>query len=153
MALSIPGRRQVAALPVRFSEGRGEPQVLLITSRETRRWLVPKGWPIAGVGDAEAAAREAKQKAGVVGRISAHPCGDFTYFERAADSLATTDVSVFRLVVERELGRWKEAEQRERQWVSPTDAASLVQEPQLAAIILRQAHELPSNSRGYDGAF
>lgn len=61
--------RQVASLPLRRSED-GKIEVLLVTSRETRRWIIPKGWPMKGKKQHEAAAIEAEEEAGVIGNTS-----------------------------------------------------------------------------------
>ena len=65
--------KQVAALPVRRGED-GSLEVLLVTSRETGRWVIPKGWPSKRLSDREAAAREARQEAGVTGTIKNKKC-------------------------------------------------------------------------------
>ena len=74
----MPNLNQVAAIPVR-RRGDGNLEVLLVTSRETRRWIVPKGWPWPEVSDHEAAAAEAWEEAGVRGRILADELGAYTY--------------------------------------------------------------------------
>ena len=71
-------RAQFAALPWRLG-AEGAVEVLLITSRETRRWVIPKGWPIKGRSSAKSAAREAFEEAGVVGKIGKAPIGVFAY--------------------------------------------------------------------------
>ena len=67
---------QVAALPVKGKPGKY--RVLLVTSRETRRWIIPKGWPMKGRKDHEAAAQEALEEAGVTGHVHKHPMGAYT---------------------------------------------------------------------------
>lgn len=128
--------RQVAALPWRVDERQGL-QILLITSRETRRWVIPKGGRMAGKTDAEAAAIEAAEEAGVVGRFDRLPIGKFRYLKRLhALSSRSTIVSVFSMQVVIQLGTWPEDGERERRWMSPEDAARAVHEPDLAALIL-----------------
>ena len=126
-------RPQVAALPVRH--GSGAPEVMLITSRETRRWLIPKGWPIKGLKDRDAAAMEAVQEAGVRGAIGRRPLGAYTYQKRLADRLQPCRVMVYRLDVDMELGAWRESDERIRRWFSPAEAAAHVSEPGLASMI------------------
>ena len=70
---------QVAALPVRIDTG-GKPWILLVTSRETSRWIIPKGWTMKGRRAWEAAAIEAIEEAGVVGRLRRKPIGSYHYF-------------------------------------------------------------------------
>src|SRR5271168_308516 len=74
-------RPQVAALPIRVLAG-GKPQILLLTSRETRRWVIPKGWPMKGRKPWEAAAIEALEEAGIEGRARKKSIGNFLYFKR-----------------------------------------------------------------------
>ena len=127
---------QVAALPVKGKPG--SYRVLLITSRESRRWIVPKGWPMKGRKDHEAAAQEALEEAGVTGRIHKHPMGAYTYEKRSPQGDAEPiRVMVYMLEVENEASKWPEKDQRKREWVSPSEAAARVGETGLGEIILR----------------
>jgi 8-oxo-dGTP pyrophosphatase MutT (NUDIX family) len=126
-------RAQVAALPYRGAAG----EVLLVSSRESRRWIVPKGWPIKGLKDHQAAEREAYEEAGVIGRIEKHPFGGYTYQKRLNHHLQPCRVMVYLLAVEREYEAWPEKHQRERRWMPTAEAASRVSEPGLASMILR----------------
>jgi 8-oxo-dGTP pyrophosphatase MutT (NUDIX family) len=74
---------QYGALPYRFTP-HAALEILLVTTRQTRRWIIPKGWPIKGLRPAKSAAREAFEEAGVRGKISAKPLGLFTY-EKSLD--------------------------------------------------------------------
>ncbi len=132
----LPGtvRSQIAAMPIRRLPGGGL-EVLLVTSRTTRRWIVPKGWPIKGLTDPEAAAREAYEEAGVVGHIVKEPAGRYSYWKRMSDHFVLCEVTLFLLDVERQLPTWAEQGQRESRWFSPEDAADLVDEPELASAI------------------
>nr|WP_026190742.1 NUDIX hydrolase [Methylobacterium sp. WSM2598] len=126
---------QVAALPVRQAED-GSLEVLLVTSRETRRWIPPKGWPMKGRKPHRAAAIEAREEAGVTGQISKTPAGHYTYDKRLPDGSAVPcRVAVYVLTVTGELPSWREQGQRDVQWVSSEAAAVLVHEPELAALI------------------
>ncbi len=136
-----PGRReatargsvQYAALPYRHA---GELQVLLVTSRETGRWVLPKGWPMIGKTPHGTARREARAEAGIVGRVERSPIGSFHYEKRLADGeRLTCEVHVFPLAVERQRKRWPEQSQRTLAWVTPEDAARMVNEPGLAALL------------------
>ena len=69
-------RQQVGALPYRTID-KGKVELLLITSRDTGRWLIPKGWPMTGVKDYDAAAQEAWEEAGVVGPVRRKPIGSY----------------------------------------------------------------------------
>ena len=127
---------QVAVLPWR-RDGVGQRQVMLITSRETRRWIVPKGWPIEGLSDAHSAAREAFEEAGVEGSIDRAPIGAFDYVKRGRSGRDTpVEVLVFPLLVMAELDRWPERDQRARGWFHPHHAASLVTEAGLSRLLL-----------------
>ncbi len=132
-------RLQFAALPYRLARGRVE--VMLITSRETRRWLIPKGWPMPGRSSPEAAAQEALEEAGVTGRIEAEPLGTYDYLKRLKAGLAPCRVVVFALEVEAERETWPEQKQRERRWIDWKAAADAVHEPELSRLIRRFGHE------------
>lgn len=124
---------QYAALPYRFTDGL---EILLITSRETGRWLLPKGWPMKAKKAHSAAAREALEEAGVRGRIGKSAIGRYSYGKRLSNGavLACT-VEVYPLAVERQMSRWPEQGQRSIGWFSSQDAASLVAEAELASLI------------------
>ena len=129
-------RAQVGALPVRGKAGAYEG--LLVTSRDTGRWIIPKGWPMKGLKDHDAAAQEALEEAGVVGRVHSHPMGAFTYVKRlAGDDPEPISVMVYLLDVSEEKLEWRERGQRERQWMVPREAAVLVGEPGLSEILSR----------------
>ena len=127
---------QIAALCWRFNKGRV--QVLLVTSRETRRWVLPKGWPITGLIPAAAAAREAWEEAGVEGKVCATAIGSYTYDKILPnrDALACA-VAVFPLRVEFLKSHFPEQKERRRKWFSAEDASHLVAEPELADLLTR----------------
>ena len=126
--------RQVAALPWRV--GANGLEILMITSRETRRWVIPKGGRMAGKTDPQAAAVEAMEEAGVQGEIDPNAIGMFRYAKRLKngdDRLCV--VAVFPLKVLIQLGSWPEMAERERRWMRIEDAAASVMEPDLADLI------------------
>lgn len=128
-------RRQVAVLPVRTGPD-GTLQVMLITSRETRRWVAPKGWPMKGLKNYEAAAREAYEEAGLIGRVGRRALGSYFYNKRLKSrDTVLCQVQVFRLEVRKQLKTWPEQEERECRWFSVQDAAEAVTEAGLAALI------------------
>ena len=128
-------RRQYAALPWRTGDLGIE--VLVVTSRQTRRWIIPKGWPMKDRTGPDAAAQEAFEEAGVRGAVARAPLGTFTYLKRLADgSGRLCAVKVFPLAVTEVLDIWPEMTQRERRWMSLADAAAAVDEPELKALIL-----------------
>ena len=128
-------RRQVAALPWHRIDG--VLQVLLITSRETRRWVIPKGGRMVGKTDRQAAAVEAMEEAGVQGEVAEAPIGVFRYAKRLkTGGDRPCVVSVYPLKVRIQLGDWPEAAERERRWMTPADAAEAVVEADLAEMLL-----------------
>jgi 8-oxo-dGTP pyrophosphatase MutT (NUDIX family) len=125
---------QVAALPYRMSSG--ELEVLLITSRDSGRWLIPKGWGMKKLSESEAAAVEAFEEAGLKGVIAKKPIGAYTYYKTLKDGAsALCRVQVYPMAVKRQAKKYKEKGQRRMQWLSPHDAAAFVAEPELAALI------------------
>ena len=128
-------RAQFAALPWRRNAD-GEVEILLITSRETRRWLIPKGWPIKGLKAWKSAGREAFEEAGLVGKTSKRPVGAYAYDKRLKNGrLQHVRVAVFGLQVEREAEAFPEAGQREKLWLPPAQAARQVDEPELMVLL------------------
>src|ERR1700732_466550 len=98
---------QVAALPLTIGEDGGT-RVLLLTSRETKRWVIPKGWPMKGRKPYEAAAQEALEEAGVTGQAKKKPIGTYTYFKRREAHFDVCRVDVYLLVVKKQLKTWRE---------------------------------------------
>ena len=128
-------RAQYAALPWRRDRA-GQLEVLLITSRETRRWVIPKGWPIKGMSSPRSAAREAFEEAGVQGKVAKQPVGSYAYDKRLKNGrLQHVRVAVFALAVETEAEAYPELGQREKLWLSPAEAARRVDEPELMVLL------------------
>jgi 8-oxo-dGTP pyrophosphatase MutT (NUDIX family) len=144
-------RRQVAALPWRAAPGADGAglEILLVSSRETRRWVIPKGWPMRGKADHLAAAQEAYEEAGLDGRVVERPIGEYPYLKRLKSGVGRpVTVDVFPLEVTGEHATWPEKGQRVLQWMSPVEAALAVQEPELRDLIARFAGvELPAEER------
>ena len=132
--------RQVGALPVRRAPD-GSLLVMLVTTLETQRWIIPKGWPWPGEQDYTAAAEEAREEAGVLGEPKAVSIGSYTYEKRRSSGLVPVRVAVYLLEVREELETWPECEQRQRAWFTLSDAAAVVQEPELRAILLQLQKE------------
>jgi len=126
--------RQVATIPVRTSEGGGV-EVLLITSNTTRRFIVPKGWPMKGKNARAAALEEAREEAGVIGDAPRKPIGAYSYWKRLSDRFVKVDVKVYLLVVTEVLADWEESQERRRAWLSPAQASLLIDEPELASLV------------------
>ena len=139
-------RRQYGALPYRLRAGSRRPQFMLITSRENRRWVIPKGWPKKGKSPQSSAAREAFEEAGVRGAVAKRAVGSFSYEKRLkSGAVVLCDVHVFPLEVRRQSKQWPEKQERVVKWLSASQAAEKVDEPRLGQIIRRLA-------RKYDGA-
>jgi 8-oxo-dGTP pyrophosphatase MutT (NUDIX family) len=117
---------------------KGDTQILLITSRGTGRWIIPKGWPMPDRGPSGTALREAFEEAGVEGRAHDRSIGTYSY-EKWLDDAADLScaVMVYAVEVEKLLKRYPEQAQRRRKWFSPEEAAALVNEPELKDILLR----------------
>ena len=126
--------KQIAALPYR-KHGEGI-EVLLITSRETRRWVIPKGWPMRNLSDHNAAKQEAFEEAGIEGKIGKKSIGSFTYNKRMKSGrMQQVQVTVYAMEVSRLLDKCPEQNQRKRQWFALGDAVERVNEDGLKAIV------------------
>lgn len=128
-------RRQYAALPYAVRDG--ELVVMLVTSRETRRWIIPKGWPERNLQGYEVAELEAFEEAGLVGDAALTPFASFEYLKRikpTKERLCMVDV--FALAVREELDDWPEKGQRQRVWLTPEEAASRVSDAKLGELLL-----------------
>jgi len=137
--------KQYAALPVRRFGARHK--VLLLTSRDTGRWIVPKGWPIKRLSPWQTAAVEAFEEAGLRGRMEKKPLGVYTYSKRMRKGRSVQcAVQVYLMFVEEVLTDWPEANERERDWVDPNEAAERVQEPELKSILRDVASQVTAGS-------
>ena len=125
---------QYAALPYRIEAQQVD--ILLITSRGVRRWVIPKGWPIKGLKPPDAAALEAAEEAGVTGEVEDRPLGSYRYIKQLkADRETAVQVIVFPLRVDGQAADFKERGQRDWQWFGYRKAARLVAEPSLRRLI------------------
>jgi 8-oxo-dGTP pyrophosphatase MutT (NUDIX family) len=129
------GGIQYAALPYRLESTRV--RILLITSRRSRRWIIPKGWPIGGLKPQEAAAAEAAEEAGLVGSVEPQPIGSYRYLkmDRVDEPRRAVQVIVFPFLVETHTHSWKEQDERAQHWFRYQEAAALVTEPALRRLI------------------
>ena len=139
---SKEGREQIAALPYRIEKNRvnrNKTVILLVTSRGTGRWVLPKGWIEPSDPDpAEAAAREALEEAGVIGDVHKAGIGFYSYSKLLDGGPSIMcRVRVYPLFVKSQLKTFKEAGQRILEWFSVEDAADAVKEPELADLILK----------------
>jgi len=132
-----PTRLQVAALCYRKSK-KGQTEVLLITTRGTGRWMLPKGWPMDGKSNAEAARIEAWEEAGVKSaKVGRRPVGEFDYLKVYDDGSAEPcSARVYPMKVAEMKDVFPEAGQRKRVWVPAKQAAEMVEEKSLRALLL-----------------
>lgn len=123
---------QYGALPWRRRKD-GQIEVMLVTSRVSRHWLIPKGWRIAGKTECRSALQEAYEEAGVRGDADKQPLGRYHYTKVLKNGAATPCiVTVFSLRVRKAASKWPEAQQRTRQWFTLEEAIGVVNEPSLA---------------------
>lgn len=121
--------RQSAVVPYR--QGAGGVEVLLVTSRKGKRWVLPKGVVDPGLSPAESAAKEAEEEAGVRGPVDPRALGSYRY--RKWGGVCT--VEVFAMAVEEEATAWPEAGFRRRRWLPADQARSLLDEPELRSLL------------------
>ncbi|WP_199262373.1 NUDIX hydrolase [Paracoccus binzhouensis] len=127
-----PPDMQVAALCLDPASG----QVLLVTSRGTGRWILPKGWPMPGRSLADAARQEAWEEAGVRGRVDEAEIGRYHYDKDQDRGFAIpVEVRVFPLHVEALEAQFPEAQERRRRWFAPEEAARMVAETGLKQLL------------------
>ncbi len=128
-------RTQFGALCWRLNNGKV--QILLVTSKKSRRWIVPKGWPQNGATPAEAATTEAWEEAGVRGKAQTTCLGIFSYIKAMPDcDTLPCVVAVFPIKVTSVASIWPDKGERKRKWVSPRKAAAMVVERELAGILI-----------------
>jgi len=128
-------RSQFAALCYRLSK-KGNPKILLVTSRRTGRWIIPKGWPMDGLTPAATATQEAWEEAGVRG-IFVEQCLGLYSYQKWRDGAVPLPcmVMVYPVAVTELAEDFPEQDQRRRKWFSPAKAATQVAEPELARIL------------------
>ena len=141
-------RVQYAALPYRFPPTEAL-EILLVTTRRSRRWIIPKGWPIKGLRPPKSAAREAFEEAGVRGKIGTKSVGVFTY-DKLLDEhgiQVSCEVKVYPLLVKRQSAVWPEIDQRLVQWFEPGKAVSLIREKELKALVAKFARRIAAAAK------
>ena len=126
--------RQVGALPFHLDR-HGVPQVFLVTSRGSGRWIIPKGNLIRGLAPHESAAREAFEEAGLVGHVRRGRIGTFEFGRRRRGPDRVCLVDVYALEVERQEPRWREAGQRLVRRCDLATALALAASPSLSMLI------------------
>jgi 8-oxo-dGTP pyrophosphatase MutT (NUDIX family) len=137
---------QYAALPYRRADNGLE--VLLITSRDTGRWVIPKGWAHKQLPAHAVAAKEAFEEAGLVGKVRKRSAGTYRYRKwLSAEEAVTCKVDVFLLEVERQLDDWPERAARETRWLPPAQAATCVAEAGLQKLLRKLTSLVRSKQR------
>ncbi len=129
-----PDRLQYAALPWRDVDGL---EIMLVSSRDTKRWIIPKGWPMAGRSGSATAAIEAIEEAGLLGAISQQPIGYFSYSKRFSRSIQLCQVEVYSLRVVRQREHWPEKHERVTKWFPAVEAMDVISDPELCDLIAR----------------
>jgi 8-oxo-dGTP pyrophosphatase MutT (NUDIX family) len=122
----------------------GQIEVLLVTGRGSRRWIIPKGWPMPGMTLAEAAAQEAFEEAGVRGPVDPQPLGDFRHEKNVGPADIEVRIVVHAMSVEQELVDYPEARSRERRWFSIAEAVEAVGSAKLGRLIAQSAERARS---------
>jgi 8-oxo-dGTP pyrophosphatase MutT (NUDIX family) len=130
-------RQQYGALCYRKAPGGSGIEVLVMTSRESRRWVIPKGWPMKKKKPYEAAATEAWEEAGVRGTVGKKPVGRYTYLKWLDNGdVAPCIVDVYTVEVLEQSENFKERGQRVLAWVEPEEAARRVREIELKSLLV-----------------
>jgi len=128
--------QQAAALPVKRDGSRL--RVLLVTSRQDGRWILPKGKVEDDESPSEGAAREAFEEAGIKGRAGDAPLGTYRYLKQVEEHRAiSSTVTVFPMLVRKELQKWPEAKERKRRWFPLKTAAEKVGDWELGLLLKR----------------
>lgn len=126
--------QQVAALP--YVPIGPAIEVLLVTSKRRRRWILPKGWPSKHFSLPQSAAREAEEEAGVVGSVRTSPIGSYTYTKAMPTGYSVPcHVFVYPLLVRQHHLSWRERGQREIKWTTLASAARLVDDRELGRLL------------------
>ncbi|TCS09114.1 NUDIX hydrolase [Rhizobium sp. BK418] len=135
-------RQQYGALCFRYRKGGPETdhpeiEVLVVTTRDSGRWIIPKGWPMKKKKPHEAAAIEAWEEAGVRGTVRKQPVGRYTYLKELDDGdVVPCIVDIFQIEVEAAQSQFREVGQRVLDWVSPDEAARRVRELELKSLLV-----------------
>ncbi|WP_417523649.1 NUDIX hydrolase [Marinovum sp.] len=133
--------RQIAALPIRWDKT-GKLRILMVTSRDRGRWVMPKGWLMDGKKPWRAAEIEALEEAGALGFVSKRTIGTYDYDKLLADGTSLRcRVTLYPMVVSKLKRRWKERSERKRHWFAPKKAAKLVEEEELSQLLTELAEK------------
>ncbi|AXV14518.1 NTP pyrophosphohydrolase [Neorhizobium sp. SOG26] len=143
LMLQRPPRQQYAALCYRMKKKQGLLEVLVATSRDTGRWVIPKGWPMTDKKAHQVAEREAYEEVGVKGKVEKEPLGHYHYRKTLDNGLKIpVVVQVHALEVDECLKSFPEKGSRKIEWVSCEEAATRVHEPELKILFLQFAEKM-----------
>jgi 8-oxo-dGTP pyrophosphatase MutT (NUDIX family) len=145
-----PFGEQYAALCYRRAPLTKDIEILLVTSRDTGRWIIPKGWPMKGKKPHRAAAIEAWEEAGVTGKVRKKAFGYFTYLKGIKGKSVPVSATVYLMRVDKLDNSFLERGQRERKWVSCEEAARRVREPELKTMFLGLTDKLKATKKTSD---
>lgn len=138
MLFSSERRQQYAAICYRQSKAADGYEMLVVTGRTSGRWVLPRGWPMEGKAPHQVAEREAFEEAGIKGKADKQPIGHYTYAKQIGDGrVVPCLVEIYAVKVEKIVKNYKEHGQRQRRWVSFTEAQNLVEEPELRGLIMQ----------------
>lgn len=130
-------RQQYAALCFRYDNEHGDLRILVVSSRESGRWVIPKGWPIKNKKPHEVASIEAHEEAGIQGKVKKKAIGRYTYLKSLDNGdVVPCIVDVFQLEASAVAEKFKEKGARAVAWVSPDEAARRVREVELKSLII-----------------
>ena len=147
LMLRRPPKHQYAALCYRMKKKQSEIEVLLLTSRDTGRWVIPKGWPMPAKKAHAVAEREAFEEAGVKGKADKEPLGHYHYSKALRTGLRIpVRVQVHALEVQEMAKNFPEKGSRQLEWVTPQEAARRVNEPELKTLLTVFAAKPPARS-------
>ena len=138
--------RQVGALCFQIIPNEN-PKVLLITSRRSQRWIIPKGWPIKGLKSYKVAEQEAFEEAGASGTAFDFCLGSYSYIKKLDQGLRKCVVYVYPLKVENLISDYDEAHERSRKWINISNATELLSEPELKDILKNFKPKLLLNAK------
>ncbi len=137
---------QIAALPYVFTQD--ELLICLITSRETKRLVIPKGWPKLGVSSHQMARIEAEEEAGLIGQISKDTIGTYNYRKKLHTfANITCEVEIYPLHVSHQLMDFPENKQRSLHWFNPIEASNRVEEKEFSEILLEIEGKLTNSHK------
>ncbi len=119
---------QSAVIPYR--QGEKGLEIMLITSRKKKRWVIPKGIAEPDMTPEDSAAKEAYEEAGIKGEVHSGVIGSYTYKKWGG----TCTVKVYVMRVTEELQVWEE-DFRDRSWLDLEEAAGRMTEKAMRKIM------------------